>query len=155
MMHAMGRYGSALDEELGPAYNQRVVMRLLRYARPYRWLILFATATMLLYTFTAVATPWLIHRAIDSVVADRDSGQLAFFSVLLLSNAALGYLTNFVYLFTLSNLGQKVLLDLRTDLFNHLQSLSVSFFDRREVGETMSRVQKTCSPCKSICPSSF
>jgi ATP-binding cassette subfamily B protein len=141
MMHTMGRYGSALDEKLGAAYNRRIVLRLLGHVRPYIWLAVLSTIAMLVYSFTAVASPWIIQRTVDSVVTDGDSRLLGLFALLLLANALLGYLANFIHLMTLSNVGQKVLLDLRTSLFNHLQELSMAFFDRREVGETMSRVQ--------------
>ncbi len=140
-MRAAGRYARALDERPGPAYNRRIVLRLLGYVRPYLWLALLSTAAMLVYSFTTVASPWIIRRAIDTVISHGAGGSLGLLALLLLANAFLGYLANFVHLMTLSKVGQRVLLDLRIALFNHLQGLSMAFFDGRETGETMSRVQ--------------
>ena len=148
--HGHGFHGhmrGALDEgeeELGKAYDHQVVTRFLGYIHPQRRLLLVSIATMLVYTFTTVAQPWIIKMGIDSVVDAHNSGDVgnlpwivALFSV----NAVVNFAFHYVYLVSLAKMGQRVLFMLRTQLFQHLQRLSVSFFDRNEVGRIMSRAQ--------------
>ena len=75
------------------------------------------------------------------MVTSPSNSDLAFAAILLGVNALVGYVANYVHLMTLSRVGQNLLLGLRTAIFNHFQRLSISFFDRTEVGSNMSRVQ--------------
>ena len=140
-MHGMMGHMRGEEEELSRAYDYRVVLRLLAYIRPYKLLITVTLLAMLLYSATLVATPWLIKRAVDSVVISPSSSGLAMSAIFLAITALVGYVANYVNLITLSRIGQNLLLGLRTDTFNHLQRLSMAFFDRTEVGSNMSRVQ--------------
>ncbi|MBI2846953.1 MAG: ABC transporter ATP-binding protein [Chloroflexi bacterium] len=140
--HMHGRLGSALDEEsMGTIYNRRVVGRLITYLVPHRGLLLLGSITMLVYTATSVAIPWLIGMAVDRFIATGDLSGLNIIVLAFLANALVSWGSNYVQLITMAKVGQGVLLDLRTQTFNHLQRLSMSFFDRNEVGRIMSRVQ--------------
>ena len=133
--------GSDLDDQLGRAYDHRVVTRLVGYLHPYRWVVALAAAAMVVYTGTVVALPWAIQRAIDSVVMDRSLEGLEVNVLLFAGLAALSYGTQVLHLRLLAAVSQWVLYDLRTALFDHLQRLSLSFFDRWPMGVVMSRVQ--------------
>ena len=123
-------------------YDHRVVMRLMVYAKPYKSMLLFVMITMLLYTGTSVALPMIIGIAISGIVGDDASvSRLSLAVILFFLTAGVGFVTQFAYLRSLARLGQNVLYDLRTDLFSHIQSLSMSFFDKSEVGRIMSRIQ--------------
>ncbi|MFQ5860650.1 MAG: ABC transporter ATP-binding protein, partial [Dehalococcoidia bacterium] len=136
-----GQLGNIDEEQLGRLYDQRVVLRLLGYLRPYRTLTLLSVLGMLLYTLTIVAMPWIIQQAIDSVVASQSLAGLRTAVLLFAANAVVNYAANYFHLRALAQMGQRVLYDLRTHLFHHLQRLSLSFFDRNEVGRVMSRIQ--------------
>ena len=120
--------------------NYRVVLRLMAYARP-RSLAGFSAVAMLAYSGTLVAHPWLIRRAVDSVVGTPDTSALTIAAVLVGVNALAGYGANYLHLTTLARVGQNLLVGLRTGTFNHMQALPMSYFDRTEVGANMSRVQ--------------
>ncbi|MCE2463897.1 MAG: ABC transporter ATP-binding protein [Dehalococcoidia bacterium] len=141
---------AAQDERPVDVNGLQVVMRLLEYVRPYRLLVLISTLAMLVYSATEVANPWLIKRAVDSLVIGGGEGGtigtgitsgLTAAALFLAVNALIGYATNYLHLITLSRVGQNLLFRLRTATFDHLQRLSMSYFDRTEVGSNMSRVQ--------------
>ena len=136
----MRRFG-ADEDEANRVPDHRLVLRLLEYVRPYKLLALVSVLAMLLYSATIVANPWLIQRAVDSAVTSRSASALATYAIFLAINALVGYGTNYLRLITLSRVGQHMLFGLRTAIFGHIQRLSLSYFDRTEVGSTMSRVQ--------------
>lgn len=145
-------HGGLDDDELGKIYNHQVVKRLLPYFRARLGLFLLAMAMMLLYTGTTVATPWLIGYAIDTYVLGGDLGGLNRAGLLLAAIAVINYAGNYTYLRILGKISQDVLYELRTGMFDHLQRLSVSFFDRNEVGRLMSRVQNDVNQLQEFLP---
>ena len=140
-VRGMMRGMAARDEETGGGWDYRIVLRLLEHVWPYKLLAVRSIATMFVYSATIVANPWLIQRAIDGVVSTGSTSGLATAAVILLINVLVGYVANYLHLITLSRMGQNLLFGLRTSIFNHLQRLPISYFDRNEVGSTMSRVQ--------------
>ena len=140
----MGRLARGLapdGERPSRADTYRVVARLMGYVAPYRTLSLISLAAMVVYAVSEVATPWFIKDAVDSVVPPQSSSDLATAMVLMVVSAAVGYAANYLHLVTLSRVGQNLLTGLRTSTFNHMQRLSLSYFQRTEVGSNMSRVQ--------------
>ena len=137
MMNTLGREPERRTQGL----DYRILLRLLEFIRPYKALVAFSLLTMLVYTASIVANPWLIKRAVDSVVTSADTSALTVAALLLAVNAVIGFITNILHLVALSGVGQNLLLGLRTATFNHLQTLPLSFFDRTSVGVNMSRVQ--------------
>jgi len=135
-----GSWDEYEDEKLGKAYDHRVVVRLTSYLTPYRLLAGFALVAMLITTVTSVAMPWLVALAITRITT-RDLAGLNLVGAIFVINAVINWSANYVELRVLNKASQGVLLDLRTHMFNHLQRLSISFYDRSEVGRIMSRVQ--------------
>ena len=139
-----GTLRGALDDyeevQLGKIYDQRVVTRLFKYLIPYKGLAGLGLASMLVYTFTSVATPWLVALAIGRITTG-DLSSLNIIVGLFLINALVNWGAQYLQLRCMAYVSQGVLYDLRTQMFNHLHSLSLSFFDRNEVGRLMSRVQ--------------
>ena len=131
-----------LDEEdlRGNLYDHRVVARLLPYLGPHKLMVLVATIGMILHTLTLVASPWLISLAINAIT-EGDLDRLHRVVLAFAGNALLGWGANYVQLVFMARVGQGILYTLRTQLFDHLQRLSLSFFDRNQVGRIMSRLQ--------------
>ena len=142
---AFGTYSARrghIDEEVfGSVYDQRVVLRLLPYIWPFKGLVIIAIVSMLIYTGTQVAVPWIIGLAIDDYIIAGDFVGLTWIFGIFVAIAAVNWLTNFTQQFSMEKVGQGVLYDLRKDVFGHVQKHSVSFFDRMEVGRLMSRTQ--------------
>jgi ATP-binding cassette subfamily B protein len=121
----------------------RALRRLLPYVRPSPWESLVILAAMLAYTGTLVAIPWLVGTIIDGAIADGD-GDLSSLKVMIPVFGAVilvHYIGDYVYHRNVIFLGQRVLYDLRVELFRHMMRLSMAFYDRNQVGRVMSRVQ--------------
>ena len=128
------------EEALGKAYDGRLMRRLLRYARPYHALVFGSLALLLADGFLQLVGPTLTQRVIDVAIPQRNA-KIAITSAALFA-ATLLFQFVFTYGETMltSLLGQRVMRDLRIEIFAHLQRLSVSFFDRNPVGRLVTRV---------------
>jgi len=136
-MHFGGIYE---DEIVGKAYDRKLLGRFLGYLAPYRRLAVASLLLLPLIAAAKLAQPWLIKIAIDGhIVSGKMEGLplLAFwyFSLIL----ADGFLT-YLEIYLLQLMGQKVMFDMRTGLFAHVQRLSSSFFDRTPTGSLVTRV---------------
>jgi ATP-binding cassette subfamily B protein len=128
------------EEILGKAYDARLMRRLLRYLRPYRRQVAVALAAIISASVLQLAQPYLMKIAIDRYIAAGDFAgldriALAFLAILLAS-FGLEYLQTWVLQMT----GQRIMFDMRTEIYGHLQRLDLQFFDRNPVGRLMTRV---------------
>lgn len=128
------------DDALGAAYDARLVRRLLVYVRPFRGLVLAALACIAVVAAMQLATPLLTRWVIDVAWPARDSAAVTrvavAFALLLVVQFGASYGET---LFT-SLLGQRVMRDLRREVFAHLQRLPIAYFDRAPVGRLVTRV---------------
>jgi ABC-type multidrug transport system fused ATPase/permease subunit len=134
---ALNQFGQGNEGQL---FNRRVVVRMLGYLRPYWRYMLAALALMVIASGLTLLTPYLIKIAIDQYIVQGDRQGL--FRIALLTMAAfLGlYLTTAGQQYLLSWVGQRVLANLRAQLFHHLQVLPLAYHDTHIVGVTVSRV---------------
>jgi ATP-binding cassette subfamily B protein len=142
------------EEVLGKAYDGRLMRRLLTYLRPYKWHVVVALAAIILKSGLDVLGPFLTMIAIDKYLAkspnshswigDRLSNapltgiaQIGGIYVgILLFTFALEFIQTYLMQWT----GQKVMFDLRSQIFRHLQHMHVGFFDKNPVGRLVTRV---------------
>jgi ABC-type multidrug transport system fused ATPase/permease subunit len=127
------------DEELGKLYDARVVGRLGKYIAPYRWRMTLSIIGVIGYALTSYAQPLLIGLAIDAV-QKGNGGRLDFLGALMLLFAFASWGFQYMQLDSSGIIGHNVLRQLRIEMFDHLQTLSLSFYDRHEVGRVMSRI---------------
>src|SRR5262245_36638700 len=122
------------EEVLGKAYDARLMRRLIRYLRPHRKFV--AVAFLLIIGESALETtfPWLTKIAIDRDIAQGDLNGLALVALGYLLAIAVKFVVEFAQSLILMNTGQKIMFDIRTQIFGHLQTLSPSFYDRNPVG---------------------
>lgn len=116
------------------------MVRFLRYLRPYRWLVLLTLAILPLATAAKLAQPLLIKLAIDNhIMVGQMQGMptiAAGFVALILVESLL----SFIEVWLLQYIGQRIMQDLRMDLFVHVQNLSTSFYDRTPTGSLVTRL---------------
>ena len=130
------------DEAIaGRVYDHRVVARLARYAKPYKRDVLISIAGVLLYTVGNVTIPLLMMLGINWAINDGDMLRLHVVGGGFVAVALMHFAANYTQLVFMPKVGQGILYSLRTGMFNHLQSLSPSFFHRTPVGRIMSRSQ--------------
>ncbi|HEY6007870.1 MAG TPA: ABC transporter ATP-binding protein, partial [Geobacteraceae bacterium] len=136
-MHFGGLYE---DEIVGRAYDRRLMGRFMRYLRPYRGLVALALVLLPPTAAAKLAQPYLIKVAIDNhIIAGRMEGLPAVAGLYLLLICVDGLLT-YLQVYLLQYLGQRIMYDLRTELFGHLQRLPAAFFDRTPTGGLVTRL---------------
>ncbi len=144
------------EEVLGKAYDSRLMARLLKYLRPYRWQVAIALAAIFLKSFADVLGPYLTKVAIDRYLAPvkgvSSSSAPGVGSAHVLSLAlrrsrlfmwdllVMTFVLEFLQTYFMQWTGQKVMFDLRRQIFRHLQRLHVAFFDKNPVGRLVTRV---------------
>jgi ATP-binding cassette subfamily B protein len=127
------------DEVLGKAYDARLILRLLTYLRPYWFLVCLAFLFLAGYTGSQLLGPYLVKVAIDRYIAARDLAGLNHVAFLYLAAVVLSFLFQFAQSYTTQYVGQRVMHDIRQQLFGHLQRHDLAFFDRNPVGRLMTR----------------
>ena len=128
------------DEEiLGKAYDARLMMRILRYLRPYWKLLAVAFCFLLLQTGTQLLGPYITKVAIDRYIATRDIHGLDLMALAYLGVVVCGFVVLFIQTYTTEYIGQRAMHDLRLEIFSHLQRQDLAYFDRNAVGRLMTR----------------
>jgi ATP-binding cassette subfamily B multidrug efflux pump len=145
------------EEVLGKAYDSRLMARLLRYLRPYRWQVAIALVSIILKSFADVLGPYLTKVAIDRYLAatgaatatssgvwswlsPRPITGIAQIAAIYVGLLVFSFLLEFLQTYFMQWTGQKVMFDLRRQIFRHLQRLHVAFFDKNPVGRLVTRV---------------
>jgi ATP-binding cassette, subfamily B, multidrug efflux pump len=128
------------EEVLGKAYDARLMRRLLQYLRPYKPQVALALAAIISASILQLAQPYLMKLAIDRYIANGDLRgvdriAIAFFGILIGS-----FVLEFIQTWTLQMTGQRIMYDLRLQIYRHLQRIDLQFYDRNPVGRLMTRV---------------
>jgi ATP-binding cassette, subfamily B, multidrug efflux pump len=129
------------DEEIEVReYDWHLMKRLLVYLKPYRWSIGIAFVLMISIAALQILTPYLVKVAIDRYVTRHDLAGLSRIAVLYLGVLLIGMFLSYVEIYTLQMTGQKIMYDMRIQIFSHLQKMELRFFQRNPVGRLMTRV---------------
>ncbi|HEU4954345.1 MAG TPA: ABC transporter ATP-binding protein [Gemmatimonadales bacterium] len=132
-----------MSEELetgAPGYDARILRRLLGYLRPYRWQTLAAVLLLLTQSGLALIGPRLTEHALDVAIPHADRGLLTLLAGLYLGTLLAEFVVEYAGTLLTTLVGQRVMYDLRMEIFTRLQRLSIAFFDRNPVGRLMTRV---------------
>ena len=133
---------SLTDEGLvGSVYDNRVVMRLLTYLKPHKRDVVISIIAILIYTVGNVTVPLFMLLGIDWAINSGDQWRLHALAGIFLMVTLAYFGAMYVQYVYMPKLGQAILYTLRTQMFDHLQDLSPSFFHRTPVGRIMSRSQ--------------
>jgi ATP-binding cassette subfamily B protein len=128
------------DDVIGKAYDSRLVGRLLTYIRPYRWGFIGAIVLLLGATALQIAQPFLIRLAIDLDVVNGETDDLWWISSLFVLSLALLFVFRYAQSVLMVTVSQKVMNDIRLQLFRHLQRMSIAFYDANPVGRLVTRL---------------
>ena len=132
---------AAHDEEvLGKAYDGRLMRRLLTYLGPYWPRALAALGAIVAGVGFQLAQPYLVRTAIDEYIARGRLDGVRTVAWLYLATLVGAFAAEFLQTTTLQMLGQRIMFDLRRQVFDHLQRLDLSYYDRNPVGRLMTRV---------------
>jgi len=129
------------DKVMGNVYDSQVIRRLVRYLRPVRRDLTRGALGMIIRSVSTVALPVLVGMATDALIGNGGPATLNIAVLFVVGVVALGWGGRYLEELFLGYVGQKILYRVRTEMFDHLQRLSLRFFDQNKVGRIMSRVQ--------------
>ncbi len=151
LRHTWGENSLAhADEDETGVIRWAVVRRFGPYLAAYRGSAILSVLFMLLYTGLNLANPLLIGVAIDNYISAGDLGGLTVISLVLLGVNVAMWQAQFWQVWTMSWAGEQMLYHLATDMFVHLQKLSLRFYDRTQIGRVMSRLQSDIDVLESM-----
>jgi ATP-binding cassette, subfamily B, multidrug efflux pump len=143
------------EEVLGKAYDSRLMKRLLGYLRPYKWQVALALAAIVLKSAADVVGPYLTKTAVDKYLAPTARGGhnvldrwlssqplagIAQIGALYVGLLVFSFFLEFLQTYFMQWTGQKVMFDLRSQIFRHLQRMHIGFYDKNPVGRLVTRV---------------
>ena len=142
------------EEVLGKAYDARLMRRLLTYLHSYRWQVSVALVAIVLKAGADVLGPYLTKVAIDKYLARHTEAHslldrwlsprpltgIAQIAAMYIGLLLFSFLLEFAQTYIMQWTGQKVMFDLRAQIFRHLQRLHISFYDKNPVGRLVTRV---------------
>ena len=146
------------DDVVGKAYDGRLMRRLLTYLRPYKLQTALSAAALIFKAASDVIGPWLVKVAVDAYMdpdAAERAGHLSWLArhlshdpttgisqigFLYLASLLLTFALEFLQTYLMQWTGQKIMFDMRSEIFRHLQRMSPAFFDRNPVGKLVTRV---------------
>ena len=143
------------DDVVGKAYDGRLMRRLLTYLGPYKVQTAFSAVAIIFKAGTDVIGPYLVKVAVDTYMTDTPPEKLSWLAhhlspqpmagitqlgLLYLAALLVTYALEFTQTYLMQWTGQKIMFDLRSQIFRHLQRMSPAFFDRHPVGKLVTRV---------------
>jgi len=128
------------EEAQEKTYDSRLVKRLMEYVVVYKREFVISLILIVVTSVMSVGTPWMIQRAIDEGIRAGNVGTLRFWTVLFLAAIALEWVASRARLTVMAYAGTRIVTDIRSQLFRHLHTLSMGFFNDYSVGRLMSRL---------------
>ena len=128
------------EEVLGKAYDAALMRRLLWYLRPYKPQVALALAAIICASVLQLAQPYLMKLAIDRYIASGDLAGIDRIAAWFLGILVASFILEYAQMWTLQMTGQRIMFDLRMQLYGHLQRIDLQFYDRNPVGRLMTRV---------------
>ncbi len=128
------------EDAYDKGYDPKVARGLVQFLRPYLGQILISLVFMIIVTSASVSGPYFVKLAIDEGIAKNDIIALRNIALIYFGVSLIQVVTNIARVRLMSRVGQHVLYDVRMQMFNHLQKLSLSFYNRYSVGRVITRV---------------
>jgi ATP-binding cassette, subfamily B, multidrug efflux pump len=128
------------EQVLGKAYDARLMRRLLSYIKPYKNSAFLAIACLIAGAALSTLQPYLTKVAIDQYIRTKNFSGLSQIGIIYVLTLILVFALSYSQTWLINLMGQKIMLDLRMEIFRRLQKMDVAFFDKNPVGRLMTRV---------------
>ena len=128
------------EEVLGKAYDARLMGRLLGYLRPHKGYVAGALLALVGDAVTQLAPPYLVKVAIDRYIAQGDLAGIDQIAMVYLAVLVASFSLEYAQTYMMQMIGQRIMFDMRLQIYTHLQRLDLAFYDRNPVGRLMTRV---------------
>lgn len=137
------------EEDFGKAFDPRVIGRLWKYAAPFKLRIALSVVFLVLNSLATILTPLIPGLAINAIV-DGNETRLYVMCAAFLANNTVLWLTSYQQVYQMTWVGQHALYRVSSDLFQHIGSLSLRFFDENETGRVMARMQNDVTVLQQV-----
>ena len=128
------------DEELEKPFDKEQFKRLIRYMKPYRKQVIITLILMMVAAVCGLLGPYFLQVAIDDYIEVADYRGLTIITLLFLATNLINMVCMKQRVYIMSSVGQKILYRIRQDLFEHIQTLSFTFYDSRPAGKILVRI---------------
>jgi ATP-binding cassette, subfamily B, multidrug efflux pump len=128
------------EDVLGKAYDARLMRRLLTYLHPYRGQVALALAAIIVHSVLQLAPPYLTKLVIDEYIPAGDLSGLSVIAIAYVGTLFATFALEYLQTWTMQMTGQRIMFDMRMQVYGHLQRLDLKFYDRNPVGRLMTRV---------------
>jgi ATP-binding cassette subfamily B protein len=128
------------EEILGKAYDARLMRRLIKYLKPYRWHVALGIVLSLLVSAMEAVRPTFTKIAVDTNIAQNDKQGLLRTAALFLAVMVVRGFIQYANAYLTQWIGQRTIFDLRMEVFQHLQRLSLKFYDQNPIGRLITRL---------------
>ncbi|MDP2326810.1 MAG: ABC transporter ATP-binding protein, partial [Dehalococcoidia bacterium] len=128
------------ESAYGKVYDRRVAGRLIGYLRPYGLQVIASLLMMLAVAILELVPVLLVRTAIDDHIGQGRTDDLPVLALLFLAVLAVTFILRYAQMYLMAWVGQRMMVDLRMELFTHIQRLAVAFFDRNPVGRVVIRL---------------
>jgi len=138
------------EKVTGKVFDLKLFKRLMTYIRRYRFQFLISTISVLILAALAAIYPVLLRNVVDDFIINKNAEQLLIFSLLLLGVQMLQVIFQFLYIFFTNWLGQHIVKDIRTQLFDRMLRFKMQYFNTSPVGKLVTRVVSDTETIASI-----
>jgi ATP-binding cassette subfamily B protein len=138
------------EDDLRSGYEGRVLRRLGTYMKPYKWLLLLVLAGVIIASLLQTAGPFIVRRAIDDQIQKNTTDQLGLLVLAYVGTLIGVFVLQFAQTMLVTYIGQRVMMDMRLELFTHVQKMSIGFFDRNPVGRLVTRLTNDVSTIEEV-----
>ena len=136
----MARNKFDTDEEIEQKFNPHIIKRLFQWIKPYRKSMILSCVIMLFASVISLTSPWLTKKAIDEAIPNKDYKMLFILSGIMLLSIFVIRVLLAQKLKIMTRVAQKIIVEIRRDVFTKLQALPFSYFDSRPHGKILIRV---------------
>lgn len=136
----MARNSIKQDEDLSTHTKSEIVERLLVYLKPFKVKVVIVVSLLLFVMLTGVINPYLLQISIDKYIKNSDTKSLFILGIVMIIINYAAMWASRIRTNMMASITNKVLLNIRQQLYSHIQKLSFSFFDNRPVGKILARV---------------
>jgi ATP-binding cassette subfamily B multidrug efflux pump len=128
-----------MSEVTGKALDWNLLKRVMNYVKPYKKTFIIAAFLTVFLAANALVQPILIQKTLDDYILKDNYGGLVFMAELMIAQLIIQTITQYYQTYLTNSLGQSVIRDLRIDIFNHVTSMRLKYFDRTPIGMLITR----------------
>ena len=128
------------DEEIVRRSKREIIIRLIAYLKPYKAKSMIVILLMILVMLCNIVNPYLLQQAIDVYVVNKDINGILLIGGILLVINIFAWIASKIRWTMISKITNNILVNIRHELYEHIQKLSFDFFDNRPVGKILARV---------------